>query len=80
MSRKKKNLLDWALAAVGLFGGVYLVVDLWKFSLANEPFWTVIATLAFAAATAWGVRQHYRRKRNRQQNNQPQIQIHNHIN
>jgi positive regulator of sigma E activity len=77
VSCKKKTALDWTLAAAGLFVGIYLVIDLWKFSLANEPFWTILATLAFIAAVAWGIRQHFRRRRNHQQN-QPTINIHNH--
>jgi positive regulator of sigma E activity len=76
VSRKKKSVLDWTLAAGGLFIGLYLVADLWRFSFANEPFWIVLATLAFIAAVAWGIRQHFRRRRNRH-NDQPNIHIHN---
>ena len=79
VSRKKKTVLDWALAAAGLFLGLYLVADLWRFSWANKPIWTVVASLLFAAAVVWGIRQHFRRRRNRH-DNQPNIHIHNHPN
>jgi uncharacterized membrane protein YgdD (TMEM256/DUF423 family) len=77
VSRKKKSVLDWALAGVSLFVGVFLLADLWRFGLANKPFWTVVVTLLFTGGVAFAVRQHFRRRRNRH-DNQPTIHIHNH--